>query len=443
MQHILGNYLPNIDLVYLGKINSLLTFEFHKKFVMFKQNNDIKQNLNRFLSEMNESFSIITDLQQLKDNFSARLKELLKTDNIYILMLNPDMNRYLPVGNTDANSQPKDVIYFSTSDKLIFWLSVNKTFLEINQNPQVFEFFTQREQELLRERNISLIYPFIVMNQVRGMVCICKRENNIPYDKNELQYIKIFLDQAGFAFENALLYQVQKERTRKMYRTDRLATLGELAAGAAHEIRNPLTSIRSSVQFLRKKLKDSTDIEMANDLISEVDRINEIIEGMLSFAKPQPLKKENTKLKTILMQTIQLISNTARKEGVELCLNYQAKSEDIFADPSQLKQVFLNIIMNSIQAIKDEPGKIDISVTFSDRQYKYTPEYLIEVIDNGEGISNEYIDKIFDPFFTTKNEGTGLGLSISYGIINQHGGDIEFFSNPGMGTKVKIRIPSK
>lgn len=410
---------------------------------MFKQNNDLKQNLNRFLSEMNESFSIITDLEQLKDNFSARLKELLKTDNIYILMLNPDLNRYLPVGNTSANLQPKDLIYFSTSDKLIFWLSVNKTFLEINQNPQVFEFFTEREQELLMHGNISLIYPFIVMNQVRGMVCICKRENNVPFDKNELQYIKIFLDQAGFAFENALLYQVQKERTRKMYRTDRLATLGELAAGAAHEIRNPLTSIRSSVQYLRKKLNNSTDIEMANDLISEVDRINEIIEGMLSFAKPQPLKKENTKLKTILLQTIQLISNTARKEGVELSFNYQAKSEDIFADPSQLKQVFLNIIMNSIQAIGDEPGRIDINVTFSDRQYKYNPEYLIEVIDNGEGISNDHIDKIFDPFFTTKNEGTGLGLSISYGIINQHGGDIEFFSNPGMGTKVKIRIPSK
>lgn len=412
--------------------------------MFFKQgNNDLNQNFKRFLSEMNESFSIITDLEQLKDNFLARLKELLKTDHIYILMLNPDLNRYLTVENIITNSHPKDILYFNTSDKLIFWLSVNKTFLDINQNAQVFDFFTRREQELLEQRNISLIYPFIVMNQVRGMVCICNKENNVPFDNNELQYLKIFLDQAGFAFENALLYQVQKERTRKMYRADRLATLGELSAGAAHEIRNPLTSIRSSIQFLRRKLNDSTDIEMANDLISEVDRINEIIEGMLSFAKPLPLKKENTQLKTILLQTIQLVSNTARKEGIEICLNYQAEREDIFADPSQLKQVFLNIIMNSIQAIESEPGKIEINIIFSDGQYKYTPEYLIEVIDNGEGIPNENIDKIFDPFFTTKNEGTGLGLSISYGIINQHGGDIEFFSKPGKGTKAKIRIPLK
>ena len=228
-----------------------------------------------------------------------------------------------------------------------------------------------------------------------------------------------------------------------MYRADRLATLGELSAGAAQEIRNPLTSIRSSIQFLKRMLNDPTDIEMANDLISEVDRINDIIEGMLSFAKPQPLKKENTQLKTILIQTVQLVLNTARKNEIDIGFNYQAEREDIFADPSQLKQVFLNIIMNSIQAIESVPGKIEINVIFSEGKSNYTPVYLIEFIDNGEGISNEDIDKIFDPFYTTKNEGTGLGLSISYGIINQHGGDIEFFSEPGKGTKVKIRIPLK
>ena len=398
---------------------------------------------NRFLSEMNESFSIITDMEQLKDNFSARLKELLKTNQVYILMLNPDVNSYLNVENMMTDSLCDEQLFFNTSDKLIFWLSVNKTFLDIGQNPQVVAFLTKREQELLEQRSISLIYPFIVMNQVRGMVCIGHKKDNIPFNNNELQQFKIFLDQAGFAFENALLYQVQKERTRKMYRADRLATLGELAAGAAHEIRNPLTSIRSSIQFLKRKLNDTTDVEMANDLISEVDRINEIIEGMLSFAKPQPLKKENTQLKSILTQTVQLVSNTARKKEIEICLNYQTDTEDILADPSQLKQVFLNIIMNAIQAIESSPGKIDITVIVSDSKNKYAPEYLIEITDNGKGIPNENIDKIFDPFYTTKDEGTGLGLSISYGIINQHGGDIEFFSEPGKGTKVKIKIPLK
>jgi signal transduction histidine kinase len=412
--------------------------------MLFRQNKSgFTLDFNRFLSEMNESFSIITDLEQLKDNFSSRLKELLKTAHIYILMLNPDLNRYITVENITTHSNRDELLYFHTSDKLIFWLSVNKTFLNLSQNPQVVSFFTRREQELLAQKCLSLIYPLIVMNQVRGIVCIGGKENNVPFDNIELKYLKIFLDQAGFAFENALLYQEQKERTKKMYRADRLATLGELSAGAAHEIRNPLTSIRSSIQFLKRKLNDASDIEMANDLISEVDRINEIIEGMLSFAKPQPLKKENTFLKTILLQTIQLVSNTSRKNEIEISLNYMAEREDIFGDPSQLKQLFLNIIMNSIQAIEKIPGKIEINVNFSQGENKYAPIYVIEFIDNGEGISNEDIDKIFDPFYTTKNEGTGLGLSISYGIIRQHGGDIEFVSKPGSGTKVKIRIPLK
>jgi signal transduction histidine kinase len=429
----------------LGKKNTFLTFRIRNQSIMFfkQSKSDLSLDFNRFLSEMNESFSIITDMEQLKDNFSARIKELLKTDHIYILMLNTDLNKYLTVEDITRNAHEEELLYFNTSDKLVFWLSVNKTFLNLSQSPQVFEFFTKREQKLIELRSISLIYPFIVMNQVRGIVCIGGKENNIPFDNNELHYLKIFLDQAGFAFENALLYQSQKERTRKMYRADRLATLGELSAGAAHEIRNPLTSIRSSIQFLKRKLKKSTDIEMANDLISEVDRINEIIEGMLSFAKPQPLKKENAQLKTILLQTVQLVSNTARKKAIDISLNYQADKEDIFADPSQLKQLFLNIIMNAIQAIEKIPGKIEISVIFLMGKDKYTPSYLIEIVDNGEGISNENIDKIFDPFYTTKNEGTGLGLSISYGIISQHDGDIEFFSDPGKGTKVKIRIPSK
>jgi hypothetical protein len=107
-------------------------------------NNDLNLDFNRFLSEMNESFSIITDLEQLKDNFSSRIKELLKTDQIYILMLNPDLNRYLTVENITSNSQHDELLYFNTSDKLVFWLSVNKTFLYISQDPQVFAFFTRR-----------------------------------------------------------------------------------------------------------------------------------------------------------------------------------------------------------------------------------------------------------------------------------------------------------
>jgi signal transduction histidine kinase len=399
--------------------------------------------INRFLSELNESFSIITDLEQLKDNFSARLKEIFNTKDIYILLLNPDLNRFQPVERIISTTRIERIPQFFTSDKLIFWLSVNKTFLVIDDNKDILDFLTRREQELLAELNVGLVYPFIVMNQVKGLVCIGRKAEN-HYNIDELMQLKVLLDQAGFAFENAYHYHLQKERTRRMYRADRLAILGELAAGAAHEIRNPLTSIRSSMQFLKRRLKLPTDIEIADDLISEVDRINEIIEGMLSFAKPQEPKKEPINLKTMLNHSVQLVYNLAMKKGITLTLKYHAHNEQIVADQTQLKQVFLNVLMNALQSIDLEEGSVIIDVNEASGFQKSSNDpqtYVIEISDSGKGIDPEYIDKIFDPFFTTKAEGTGLGLSISYGIISRHGGEIELTSEPGKGTKVKIKLP--
>lgn len=401
--------------------------------------------INRFLSELYESFSIITDLEQLKDNFSARLKEVFSTRDIHIFLLHPDLNRFLPVDKLVETNRNEGNLYFLNSDKLIFWLLVNKTFLNIQEKKDVFAFLTPREKDLLNHLNIRLVYPFIVMNQVKGLVCIgltAEQANN----NEDFQHLKLLLDQAGFAFENAYHYHLQKERTRKMYRADRLATLGELAAGAAHEIRNPLTSIRSSIQFLKKKLKQRGDIEMAEDLITEVDRINEIIEGMLSFAKPQEPKKEDINLKILLTQTVQMVSNTARKKGIDIDLNYVSHNEHIIADHAQLKQVLINVLMNSIQSIDHSGGKVMIEANEVSGTLNYGDVgsfYIIEITDNGKGIKPEDTDKIFDPFFTTKTEGTGLGLSISYGIISRHGGEIEIKSDVGKGTRVKIKLPVK
>ncbi len=399
--------------------------------------------INRFLSELNESFSIITDLEQLKDNFSARLKDIFNTKEVRIFLLNPDLNRFQPVEKIISATIAGNIPHFFLSDKLIFWLSVNKTYLLIDDNPDIFKFLTRREQELLTELDVGLIYPFIVMNQVKGLVCIGRKSEN-RYRIGDLMQLKVLLDQAGFAFENAYHYHLQKERTRKMYRADRLATLGELAAGAAHEIRNPLTSIRSSIQFLRKKLKHDADIEIADDLISEVDRINEIIEGMLSFAKPQEPKKDSFSLKTLLSQSVQMVHSLAQKKGIGVSLNYHAHNESIVADQTQLKQVFLNVLLNALQSIEHKEGSVMIEVNESSDFHTSNlsaREYIIEFTDSGKGIKPENIDRIFDPFFTTKTDGTGLGLSISYGIISRHGGEIELASEAGRGTKVKIKLP--
>jgi signal transduction histidine kinase len=284
------------------------------------------------------------------------------------------------------------------------------------------------------------------MNQVKGLVLLGEKLSGQKYINSDIELLKTFLDPAAFAFENAFLYQQQKERTRKMYRADRLATLGELAAGTAHEIRNPLTTIRSTIQYLGKRLEDPKDKIMAHDLISEVDRINEIIQRMLSFARPEKPSMEKSKLKEIIHQTITLVQTTAKKKNISIELEYDTEEELIVADTGQLRQVMLNVIMNAVQAIEKQNGEIHITVNMApgstnhyiaDKQY-----FIIRVRDNGKGIPKKDIDKIFDPFFTTKPDGTGLGLSITYGIIQKHGGEIEITSEENKGTTVTIKLPA-
>lgn len=259
--------------------------------------------------------------------------------------------------------------------------------------------------------------------------------------------LSTLLGQVSLAFENAYLYQQQKARLKKMYRADRLATLGQLAAGAAHEIRNPLTSIRSTIQYLKKEIKDETKKELVAGLLEEVDRINEIIEGLLSFSKPTRPEKEQVDFNSLLEQTIALVATAAKKQKIDIDYKFSAIEKQLDADPSQLKQVFLNIMMNAMQAM-DDGGKLQISVASIKSETLFSAKsqakFLITFEDNGAGIPKENLEHVFDPFFTTKKDGTGLGLSISYGIIQQHGGEIEIYSSTEIdnhGTKVVITLP--
>jgi signal transduction histidine kinase len=396
------------------------------------------------LSEFNKTLSLIIDPRQLKLNIISKIQEIIHVKRIFLFLYNEDFQRYglSDVIGVDKGQYSK--YYLTSKDKLIYWLSVNEKHILLKQNDGIRSFFSIHEQNMLCEMDVAFISPLKVMNRLTGLVFLGHKVNGKDYKSDEVELLKILLDQAALAFENASLYQSQKDRLKKMYRSDRLAMMGQLAAGAAHEIRNPLTSIRSTIQYVQKDIKDPVKAKMTSELINEVDRINEIIHGLLSFSNPDKLNKEQVDLLQLISQSILLITNTAKKKNCEVELEYNTDNRELFADPSQLKQVFLNILMNAIQAIKDV-GKISIIIDLNERVEKgfNKPilEYIISIIDTGIGISPENLEKIFDPFFTTKEDGTGLGLSISYGIIVQNKGDIAIESEVGKGTKVVVKLP--
>ncbi len=421
-------------------VQSLKQKTLRKKHLKFKQ----------ALTEFSRSLTLIVDLEQLKDNIISKIREIIKVEHIFIYLINPDLNRFQLAKARGFEIQSGDDFYFLPEDPLIRWFAVNETHLIVSDKPQIFSFFNCHEQEIINKTSIDFIFPLVAMNRVTGLVCLGHKSSGAKFSREEIELLTTLLGQVSLAFENAYLYQQQKARLKKMYRADRLATLGQLAAGAAHEIRNPLTSIRSTIQYLKKEIKDDTKKDMVAGLLEEVDRINEIIEGLLSFSKPTRPEKEQVDLKLLIEQTLTLVATTAKKSKIDFDFNFNANENFLKADPAQLKQVFLNILMNALQAMEGG-GQMEITVE-STRQLQPIssgPKASFYIIfkDTGEGIPQKNLDRIFDPFFTTKKDGTGLGLSISYGIIQQHGGDIEIesFSKEekleGHGTKVIITLP--
>ncbi|NOY96177.1 MAG: histidine kinase [Chlorobi bacterium] len=409
--------------------------------MQFKKNRQlIQQTYKEALTEFNRSLKLIVDIDLLKDYTSSKIKQVVDVEQVYFFLLNNELNRFFINGDPQFDRE----LYFTLNDRLIFWLSSNETYLNLIKHPDITSFLSERENKILEKLKIKFIYPLRVMNQTRGMVFLTDKLKGSRFKNEEIDLLSTLIDQASFAMENASLYQQQVDRLKRMYQADRMSIMGQLAAGAAHEIRNPLTSIRSTIQFLKRDITDPEEGQLVDNLIGEVDRINEIIQGLLSFSRPNLPQIETIDLDSIIQQTIQLISNTANKKDIELIYNKNTELSLIEADPGQLKQVFLNILINSIQAINNK-GEVNISIEDNEStrsiSHAIKEEIYIVISDSGTGIDSDNIDKIFDPFYTTKSEGTGLGLSISYGIINRHGGDIKIKSKIGEGTTVIISLP--
>ena len=222
---------------------------------------------------------------------------------------------------------------------------------------------------------------------------------------------------------------------------DRLVSLGELSAYVAHEIRNPLTGIRTTVQFVGTKLRPSDPRrEDLEDVIKELDRIEQIITGLLMFARPPAARPGPCDLHVVLDKTLDMIERQLTDAHVVLSKEYAAEDLPlVFADPDLTQQVFLNLCLNAIQAM---PQGGELQVATGVRRYR-TRRSLVDVsfTDSGVGISKDLMEKIFDPFFTTRSMGTGLGLPISVQIVREVGGTITARNNPGAGATFRASFP--
>lgn len=411
---------------------------------LFKKDEQPRQpNLEQLLSEFNRSLTLIVDKSLLIGNIVAKVKQICPVESVYIFLLDENTGKFKL--QNEAKNKP---VTLTNRSRLISWLSVNEKHLIISRHPDIVSYFPPEEQEIIRQLGAELIFPLKIMNQINGTIFLGKKTDGAPFTEQELNLLSILINQATFAIEHASLYEQQTERLKKMYRTDRLATLGELAAGAAHEIRNPLTAIRSTIQYLSKDFSaDPVKSEMVTELISEVERINKIVQGLLSFARPSDLNTSDINIEQLINQTLLLVTNTLRKQNVEVEFEYFTDNTTIQGDAEQLKQVFLNIILNAVEAMGKNPPErsrtLIISIEKGTPINTHSRYLIISFEDSGKGTEQKNIENVFNPFFTTKEEGTGLGLAICYGIINRHEGEIEVKSVPDKGTCINIKLPQR
>lgn len=228
-----------------------------------------------------------------------------------------------------------------------------------------------------------------------------------------------------------------QELKREVERTQRLASLGRLAAGIAHEIRNPLSSIKGFATYFRERYRDvPEDQKTAEIMVQEVERLNRVIGQLLEFARPMSVRKKATSIQTVIQHSLKMIERDAQAKNINIRTNFSPEIQEVSIDPDRMNQVFLNLYLNGIEAMEDGGTlSVDLYPDEGGRQIK------ISVSDTGTGINKEDLVHIFDPYFTTKQAGTGLGLAIVHKIIESHKGEVKVESEPEKGTTVTIILP--
>ena len=284
---------------------------------------------------------------------------------------------------------------------------------------------------------MMLDIPLAVADQTIGLLRIYLTEKR-EFSEDELSFMISIGEQCACAINKARHIENQKARYDHLaIQTEKMSALGRMAAGIAHEINNPLAGILLFSSNLSKKVPEKGQIKEGLDIIiRETVRCKTIIQELLEFSRDREPQKEMVNPNTILEKALKILENEFRLNHIQIEKQLGDDMEETLLDENQIEQVFVNLLLNAVQAI-EEKGVI----TVTSRMDKDRNKASIEIRDTGSGIASENMAKIFEPFFSTKPKGTGLGLAVSYAIVKNHRGDINAFSKPGEGTRFILEFP--
>jgi len=403
---------------------------------LFKDKYNYKDTLGKFSKAM----VTILDLKSLSKRIIETITQTMGVDKASIFSMNEERGGYylLESKNIKMASFPP---VLSKGDPLPQYLQKIREIIireELIKGSNIQEINNVITQMAMVEAEVSI--PLILKGTLIGMINLSHKFNKDIYSHEDIELLSTLANQTAIAIENARLYEDLKKSKSYIRRADRLASLGTLTAGLAHEIRNPLVAIKTFTQLLPERLEDEEFRNHFLNIVSgEVDRISALVTELLEFARPSEPKFELENINDILDGMILLVSTETKSKHINITKDYGTDLRPITIDREQMKQVFLNMLLNAIEATPGN-GKIVVK-TRSFIKPDSEPYIQIEFADNGCGIAPEYLEDIFTPFFTTKEKGSGLGLSISNQIIQDHKGYIDVESQLNKGTSFFINLP--
>ncbi len=394
------------------------------------------------LSGLVRELSTLSTIEEVLGAVVTTLHSQMQVSRVLVLLQDPLSGDYRLQAESGLGPQDDvETLLLKEDSPIVKWLLGNRDAL-------VRDEMTRRAPAWLREQldaeldrlNVAIGVPMILDDRLVGLICLGEKVSREMFFVGDLRLLGTLATEVALAVKYR---RMDSEVSRK----NRLIELGTIAAGVAHEIRNPLASIKTFAQLMPERMDDPEfKNEFSKLVLKDVDRITKVIESMLAFARPAQVNIKEQPANDLIEEAILLVQPRLKGKRIELSREFHG-NPIVNVDKHQILQVLVNLLSNAADASHDQ-GKIRVASGVSqrdingdgNRDQKYT---VIEVADNGSGIPPAVRNRLFDPFFTTKKEGTGLGLSISQKIVRDHGGAITVSSVEGKGTTFQVNLPLK
>lgn len=381
------------------------------------------------LSEFIRALTELVNLDEVAKTTVHFINQTFHVDSVIFFCLNHQTNEYRSMVSPPSQEEVK----YPSSHPFIKRLeSIGRT----TELEHLIESGEEIEEiECWVERGWTVATPIFMKERLLGFILLGKKRSQKDFTREELELLEAFSNQVALAISRALIYRDMSLKDKQILQAEKMAAIGELAAGIAHEIRNPLGIITGSAETVRKHDDQKIREEMTRYILEESERINSLINTLLDFAKVKEPKLITCDIREVLDKTLLLLSLQAKTLRVEIKREFPNEPLLVSIDPDQMRQAFTNLGINALEAMP-HGGILKVSILGNGRD-----RVMIRFSDTGVGIPEEVKGKIFDPFFTTKEGGTGLGLSIAHRIISQHGGDIFIEGEIGKGSSFIISLP--